>query len=131
MPLPMPLRLAVLALLLAPPEAVAQEIPLKFRGTYAAADAPEACTVPDSDGRIAVDATSIQFFASACTIRQPRAGGDGRLTGRAFCSDEGEEGGDQLRGRIVLTLRGERLGVSIDGDPVRFYRRCARDLPVR
>jgi hypothetical protein len=123
--------LLALALLLVPVEVLAQEVPERFRGTYAADDAPEACTVPDSDGRIAVEADTIQFFASACTIRRPRIDRDGRLTARAACVDEGHEGGGEPESRIVMTLRGERLSVSIDRDPVRFYRRCERALPVR
>ncbi|QCK84783.1 hypothetical protein E8L99_02790 [Phreatobacter aquaticus] len=130
----MPIRrlpLLALALLVVPVAAIAQEVPQRFRGTYAADDAPEACTVQESDGRIAVEADSIQFFASACALRRPRIDRDGRLTAQTACVEEGQDGSDEPRGRIVMTLRGERLGVTLDRDPVRFYRRCERALPVR
>ena len=44
--------------------AVAQDIPATMRGTWA--EEAGFCTMPTSDGRIAVSARGVDFFASSC-----------------------------------------------------------------
>jgi hypothetical protein len=124
-------RVAVTTLLLAalaamPRGAAAQELPAGMRGTWA--DTIADCTDPGSDGRIAVRAREVEFFASLCRFRTMRALDGGVWRGAATCveSDQSDEQTLELR----LAPPG-RISIRSGTDAPRLYVRCPRDVPVR
>lgn len=107
-------------------QAAAQDIPAAMRGTWA--EKASFCTTPESDGRIAVSARSVQFFASDCTVKRSRNLGQGRLQLDVQC----EESGEKQNGVIELRLLPDgKLSLKLDSEQAQALLRCAGNPRVR
>lgn len=100
------------------------------RGTWAHEAA--ACTDPRSDGRIAVRAREIEFFASSCKLLRVPIESKSAWVGDFRC----EESGVFQDVRIEFWTPGvdpdpDRLNLRVDGGEWRALVRCPRDVPVR
>lgn len=116
------------AALLAAPAAAEAGLPVDMQGTWGWDD--EACGDRISDGRVAVTSLTVEFFASAYALAEPRPTADGGWSARAKVFEEGEEQSGEAE--IALRLRGaDELEIRTGGEEPSVYVRCADDLPVR
>jgi hypothetical protein len=114
----------------APLAAQAPETRGETRGTWAHEAA--ACNDPASDGRIAIHAKEIEFFASSCRLLRVTRESTSAWAGDFRC----EESGVFEDARIELRTPGadpdrRRLDLRVDGGEWRALVRCPRDVPVR
>jgi len=117
---------ATLALTAAAGAAAAQDIPAAMRGTWA--EEANLCTTPESDGRIAVRAREVQFFASDCRVKRLRNLGNGGWRADVACEDEGEHNDGVIELRLVA---GGRLSLKLDSNATQTLLRCAGNPRVR
>jgi hypothetical protein len=121
--------LVVLAAVLTASAATSQSsLPVDMQGTWGWDE--EACGDRVSDGRVAVTSRTVEFYASAYDLDDPRPVAGGAWESRAKVFEEGEE----QSGEASITLRLQPPdGLEIrTGDEEPFvYVRCADDLPVR
>lgn len=103
-------------------------LPATMQGTWGY-DA-EACTHEHSDGRVAVTARSVQFFASYCHLNRFRRARHGWMVAGGRCRGEGETAVEPGTVRLRLASR-DRLTIALDGGEGLRYQRCERTLPVR
>lgn len=133
------LRLALLGLALlglalissnagARPAVAASAMPDETLGTWGR-DA-EACTSPESRGRIRVERRAVQLFHATCTFDRIRIVADGIFEGRGTCVEV--KGGGRYAGGLSLMGLGDQMMVRFRGSQMsNTYERCARALPVR
>ncbi len=125
-----PCLFMLLAAALAATPAIAAEatLPVDMQGTWGWDD--EACGDRVSDGRVAVTSRTVEFFASAYALDDPRPTADGGWGSRAKVFEEGEE--QTAEAEIALRLRdANALEIRTGGEEPFVYVRCADDLPVR
>ena len=90
----------------------------------------EACTSPESRGRIRIERKSVQLFHATCTFDRIRIIADGIFEGRGPCVEV--RGGRRYRGGVSLMGLGDQMMVRFPGSQLsRTYHRCERPLPVR
>jgi hypothetical protein len=112
----------------ATPTAPASALPDETLGTWGR-DA-EACTRPESRGRIRVEQRSVQLFHATCRFERIRIVADGIFEGRGTCVEV--KGGGRYAGGVSLMGLGDQMMVRFRGSQMSHtYHRCARTLPVR
>jgi hypothetical protein len=128
------LRLVLLGLALisspagATPAVPASAMPDETLGTWGR-DA-EACTSPESRGRIRVERRAVQLFHATCTFDRIRIVADGIFEGRGTCVEV--KGGRRYAGGVSLMGLGDEMMVRFRGSQMsRTYHRCGASLPVR
>jgi hypothetical protein len=118
------------AVLVAATPVVAAEatLPVDMQGTWGWDD--EACGDRVSDGRVAVTSRTVEFFASAYALDDPKQSADGAWSSSAKVFEEGEE--QTAEADIALKLLDPNaLEIRTGGEEPFVYVRCADDLPVR
>jgi hypothetical protein len=127
------IRIAFAALgllaILTPAAAAPAAVPQAMRGTWADPDT-DACTNAASDGRTNVAAREVEFFASSCRLSNIRVDAGGRVTARAVCREEGDNGTDRRTLRLRLEAP-DRLAIRSGTEEATMVQRCPRAMPVR
>jgi hypothetical protein len=122
------LSMLLAAALAATPVAAEATLPVDMQGTWGWDD--EACGDRVSDGRVAVTSRTVEFFASAYALDEPRPTADGGWSSRAKVFEDGEE--QTAEAEISLRLHdANALEIRTGGEEPFVYVRCADDLPVR
>jgi hypothetical protein len=110
-----------LFVLLCGPAEAAEVLPKALRGLWV--NAPADCANPDSDGRLAIAARTVSFYAAGYDITRVVRRRDGSLRASGLVSNEGEVG--RTRDSITLKLMAPgQLRVGTE-DP-HIYRRCPK-----
>ena len=110
-----------LLILLSVPGDAAEVLPKALRGLWAYE--PGDCANPDRDGRLAIAARTVSFYAAGYDITRVVRKPDGSLRASGLVSNEGEPG--RTRDSITLKLIApDKLRVGTED--AHIYHRCPR-----